>query len=123
MGPYRTTHSCEASLAVWVWRVTVDVFEELLIVFHDLLIDVYEWICHLWLIFCPVGEDDWFVLAEPRGRDVDGGLDGHVSSLLVVLRMDEHPSGANLMQFGLLAEKLVGARSRYALYVTETGSY
>mgnify|MGYP007080497210 CR=1 FL=1 len=35
------------------------------------------------------GESD--VLAEPLGRDVDGGLDRHVSSLLVVLRMgDSH---------------------------------
>ena len=27
------------------------------------------------------------------------------------------------MAVGLLAEKVVGARSRYALYATETGSY
>ena len=87
MGPHTTTHSCEASLACWVWCVTVDDLEESLVVFHDLLIDVFEWICQEWLVLCSVGEDNWLVLAEPFNCDCDGGLGGHVPSLLVVLRM------------------------------------
>ena len=34
--------------------------------------------------------------------------------------MEELPSGANLIAVGLLAEKLVGGRSRYALYMSES---
>ena len=63
------------------------VTEKGLVVLHDLLVD-REGVGQERLIFGTVREDDWFVPAEPRGRDVDGGLDGHVSSLLVVLRMD-----------------------------------
>jgi hypothetical protein len=40
------------------------------------------------LVLCAVGVDDRPVLAEPVCGDCDGGLGGHVSSLLVVLRMD-----------------------------------
>ena len=61
--------------------------EEGLVVFHDLLVD-REGVGQERLILCSVGEDNWFVLAEPVCSDCDGGLDGHVSSLLVVLRMD-----------------------------------
>ena len=64
--------------------------EEGLVVLHDLLVD-REGVGQERLIICSVGEDDWFVLAEPVDCDGDGGLDGHVSSLLVVLRMgDSH---------------------------------
>ena len=60
------------------------------VVLHHLLVD-REGVGQERLILRSLGEDDWFVLAEPLGRDVDGGLDRHVSSLLVVLRMgDSH---------------------------------
>ena len=64
--------------------------EEGLVILHDLLVDC-KGVGQERLILCSVGEDYGAVLAEPLGRDVDGGLDGHVSSLLVVLRMgDSH---------------------------------
>ena len=63
------------------------VTEKGLVVFHDLLVDC-KGVGQERLIFGTVREDDWFVLAEPFDCDGDGGLGGHVSSLLVVLRMN-----------------------------------
>jgi hypothetical protein len=65
----------------------VYVKEKGFVVLDDLLVD-REGIRHQRLILRLVGEDDWLVFAEPVCGDCDGGLDGHLSSLLVVLRMD-----------------------------------
>ena len=48
------------------------VTEEGLVVLHDLLVD-REGVGQERLILCSVGEDYGAVLAEPRGRDLDGG--------------------------------------------------
>ena len=58
--------------------------EKCQVVFHHLPVD-REWIRQQWLVLRAVGEDYGPVLAEPRGRDVDGGLDGHVAILSCVL--------------------------------------
>eukprot|EP00966_Prymnesium_polylepis_P171746 3972017-Prymnesium_polylepis.1 len=73
-------HACEACFRVGQGNVSVHVTEKGLIVSHHLLKN-REGVGQERLILCSVGEDYGAVLAEPRGRDVDGGLDGHVAIL------------------------------------------
>eukprot|EP00966_Prymnesium_polylepis_P215368 4987832-Prymnesium_polylepis.1 len=86
-GIHARSHACEAGFGVGQGNVSVHISEEGHVVLHDLLVD-REGVGHERLIPGTVGEDDWLVLAEPVCGDCDGGLGGHVSSLLVVLRMD-----------------------------------
>ena len=77
------SHAREARFGIGQGNVSVHITEEGLVVLHDLLVD-REGVGQERLILGTVGEDDWLLLAEPLGRDGDGGLDGHLAILSCV---------------------------------------
>ena len=63
------SHAREARFGIGQGNVSVHVTEEGLVVLHDLLVD-REGVGQERLILRSVGEDDWFVLAEPFDCDL-----------------------------------------------------